>query len=766
MPTLVVRYPDGAEEEVDLSVSLTVGRAEGNELVLAEGGVSRQHARFFVEDDVVHVEDLGSANGTWVDGERIDGPARLSAKSQVVIGDYEVSVRPGERPRAAASAKRRPAASSGRSTTAAPRKPGGVAPPRSTKVVPVVKRSGSGAALARRQSPRRTGGPQLRGLSGALLGKTFAVAGTMTVGRVAGNDIVVEDDSVSRKHAELELADADVVLRDLGSANGTTVNGAPITEDTVLSSGDIIQFGVVEVMFEQEVEGGRALARSSAERRRGSGDEARLARAPAGRGSSPEASPSGSRRRPLIIGGAVVGLLLVAGVVGLLVGRGPAPQEVAAPPPPRDPADEIDALLTECRTYSSPELGHPDWARAKVACEKILDIEPIHVEADAILKRIEVEKTCEENLRVGHELVATGRQEEAVERFAKVGAKEGECPTYFFRALDEARGPVKELKKQLGRECKEYASNGKWENAYRRCEFYMRLACQEMELGELIPPPGAVLKLDGRVGRGEWRPDNPLYVNFLKARERLRPNEPMWQCPVIRAFRPPPAAKPIDDELKSEFKARLRNDEMVTALYFYFKGRANEALVPLQKIIENINRASDHDRAKALLQDISSAQNRFSIGSAELSNDRPEKAAPSFKQALEIDERLILGDRAATLSEDEKRRALEKRASYLRRTITEEMSSACYSRGKASADRRDYRQACKIWKLGAVFSRSNIDLLKALTNVCTSKAQATMRQASSCEQLKQVFDFAVDGDGYREQGEEKAAELGCPSEPR
>jgi pSer/pThr/pTyr-binding forkhead associated (FHA) protein len=90
MPTLVIRHPDGSEQEQDLANQLTIGRADGNDLVLVEGGVSRKHARIFSEGADVMIEDTGSANGTFVDGEKIGGPTKLSPRAQVVIGDYEI----------------------------------------------------------------------------------------------------------------------------------------------------------------------------------------------------------------------------------------------------------------------------------------------------------------------------------------------------------------------------------------------------------------------------------------------------------------------------------------------------------------------------------------------------------------------------------------------------------------------------------------------------------------------------------------------------
>ncbi|MBI5482720.1 MAG: FHA domain-containing protein, partial [Deltaproteobacteria bacterium] len=263
MATLVIRNPDGTEQEQEVAEQLTVGRAEGNDLILSEGGVSRKHARFFVDGDAVLVEDVGSANGTWVDGARIENAFKLGPKNQVVIGEYEIAVKLGQKPRPSASSRPgKPSAAPTRPSQKAAGGNGAEGVPRSTRVMPSVKPSGGAGALAKRAKPSgAAAGPTLRGLTGAITGQNFPLSGTMTVGRVQGNDVRIDDDSVSRRHAELSISGREVVLRDLGSANGTTVNGAPISEDTPLSNGDIIQFGVVEVMYEGgPASGGRAAA--------------------------------------------------------------------------------------------------------------------------------------------------------------------------------------------------------------------------------------------------------------------------------------------------------------------------------------------------------------------------------------------------------------------------------------------------------------------------------------------------------------------------
>lgn len=75
---------------------------------------------------------------------------------------------------------------------------------------------------------------------------------TYTIGRAPENAIRLEDNSVSGRHAELVLVAENCYLKDLGSTNGTLVNGQPVTE-TQLRAGDRIRFGKVEACFECEV---------------------------------------------------------------------------------------------------------------------------------------------------------------------------------------------------------------------------------------------------------------------------------------------------------------------------------------------------------------------------------------------------------------------------------------------------------------------------------------------------------------------------------
>ena len=107
-PLQVVIEDDAGRRQVVPFVGdeITLGRAsEGNTVCLAERNVSRRHARFLRVNGVVFLEDLGSANGTRVNGERLTARRRIRPGDLVQIGEYDIALqgaeaRPGEKPTA------------------------------------------------------------------------------------------------------------------------------------------------------------------------------------------------------------------------------------------------------------------------------------------------------------------------------------------------------------------------------------------------------------------------------------------------------------------------------------------------------------------------------------------------------------------------------------------------------------------------------------------------------------------------------------------
>src|SRR5215510_5078437 len=87
-------------------------------------------------------------------------------------------------------------------------------------------------------------------LSEGFNGRTYELkVDKTTVGRVSDNAFEIPEASVSSHHAEILLRGSDVVIRDLGSTNGTYINGEKITE-AVLKPGQTLRFGTVELRLD------------------------------------------------------------------------------------------------------------------------------------------------------------------------------------------------------------------------------------------------------------------------------------------------------------------------------------------------------------------------------------------------------------------------------------------------------------------------------------------------------------------------------------
>lgn len=81
----------------------------------------------------------------------------------------------------------------------------------------------------------------------ALQGTVVQVDGPVVIGRSPGADIVVGDDFISGRHARVYPAGDGAVVEDLGSTNGTLLNGSRIASPKKLSTGDTIEVGSVRL---------------------------------------------------------------------------------------------------------------------------------------------------------------------------------------------------------------------------------------------------------------------------------------------------------------------------------------------------------------------------------------------------------------------------------------------------------------------------------------------------------------------------------------
>lgn len=91
--TLVVSEKGNAERRLAFRVGeLTVGRVQGNEVVLPKGNVSKRHARILYREGRFIVTDLNSTNGTYVNRQRIAQATIVREEDTILIGDFSIRV--------------------------------------------------------------------------------------------------------------------------------------------------------------------------------------------------------------------------------------------------------------------------------------------------------------------------------------------------------------------------------------------------------------------------------------------------------------------------------------------------------------------------------------------------------------------------------------------------------------------------------------------------------------------------------------------------
>jgi ABC transport system ATP-binding/permease protein len=174
-----------------LDAELTLGRAEDNDVVLADERASRHHARITRSDGQFVLIDLGSRHGTYLEGERVSRQSRpLESGDAIAIGDQVIRFLAGRETR-----------------------------------------------LASRELP--------------VLGVgTVSFEGDqLTLGRDPQNDVVLSDPNVSRFHAEVVRGDDGIELVDLGSRNGTRLDGALVRTGRI-DAGSEIGIGPFRLVFD------------------------------------------------------------------------------------------------------------------------------------------------------------------------------------------------------------------------------------------------------------------------------------------------------------------------------------------------------------------------------------------------------------------------------------------------------------------------------------------------------------------------------------
>ncbi len=206
---------DRSEFVLTENATATIGRAPENDICIPEQHVSRRHAVISYREGLFMINDLNSANGTFVNDEQITEPFPLASDDiirlfvPVLVFSAAVSEEDQER-----------AEEDGR-------------------LILAPLNTGKGKLII-------TNGPQEGHTIPLLLKK-------VTVGRATSNatwEIGLQDPSVSRPHARLELVETTWMVYDMESSNGTFVNGVQVYDKGhPLQDGDTVTFGGTMALF-------------------------------------------------------------------------------------------------------------------------------------------------------------------------------------------------------------------------------------------------------------------------------------------------------------------------------------------------------------------------------------------------------------------------------------------------------------------------------------------------------------------------------------
>ncbi len=356
---LIIEDDEGRKTVVPLvRDEISIGRLDGNTIRLTERNVSRKHARILRQNGSITIEDLGSYNGVWINGEKIAARAPVKEGDLIEIGDYDLALEgsaaqeadtnptakldevvpspsrtpPLGTPAPAASPAPSPVAARSapapvpvpvRTAAAPPVRPASPAPvrvpappaPARHEPPPAAHRSAEGATAVVRlsdlQKPTAADGarelaahdrPRIVALTGTFRGMEFPLKRTLVkFGRTEeGNDIVVDHASISRQHGWFQLEGGTWKIYDNKSANGIRINGDEYGMSPV-RSGDVIELGHVKFKF---VGANETFILP------------REAEAPAAVPQGMAAAPAKGSKTPLFIG---VGVAVVAVVVATVV---------------------------------------------------------------------------------------------------------------------------------------------------------------------------------------------------------------------------------------------------------------------------------------------------------------------------------------------------------------------------------------------------------------------------------------------------------------
>ncbi len=237
---------EGKEWSIDSALTY-IGRSESAQVPLfGDPNVAPVHASIQHQGGQYVLADGGSPAGTYVNGQRIQS-ALLFHGAQIQIGSFILVFLMKNQ----AAPVRGPESYPGQAYSLAPQVPGGYAAPTPQtaaampfpqQLAPTQAMPASNQTIAYSQAPAQAAGVSIVAIDGPLTGQRFPIRGPMELGRESSAVPLSFDGNASRRHAVLSPAGTGVTIQDLGSTNGTFVNGNRV-QSAQAGVGDLVKVG-------------------------------------------------------------------------------------------------------------------------------------------------------------------------------------------------------------------------------------------------------------------------------------------------------------------------------------------------------------------------------------------------------------------------------------------------------------------------------------------------------------------------------------------
>jgi len=213
-------FPNGEHEPVELKDGdVFVGSGADCQVMLAAPGIGMRHCVLRTRGENTIVQPGDAQSVTVLNGKQITGETSLKPGDLLLFSKIGCRVVAMEKSPPQPQPVRRP-----------------VAPPAGDD---------DGRTRVRMALPKF----MLRGVSGPTFGKTFAVVGSMTIGRNHDCDISIATDEISRHHAKLQVTPSGVMVEDLGSANGTFVNNQRVHGSAMMKGNDELRLDTIRFLL-------------------------------------------------------------------------------------------------------------------------------------------------------------------------------------------------------------------------------------------------------------------------------------------------------------------------------------------------------------------------------------------------------------------------------------------------------------------------------------------------------------------------------------